>query len=99
VFRFPVLLCEDAGEALALLARQRKKVWTAHMEGAPCWEADLAENIALVAGSEGNGPEEAFRTAGSCVAIPTEGKTESLNAAVACGILMYESLRQRAGRK
>ncbi|MCR4805074.1 MAG: RNA methyltransferase [Clostridia bacterium] len=96
VFRFPVLLCESAGEALDMLARQRKRVWTAHMEGAPCWEAPLGKDIALVVGNEGNGADDAFLKGADRVSIPMEGQAESLNAAVACGILMYESLRQRA---
>ena len=57
-------------------------------------EADLSEPCAIVIGSEarGIGPELAARSTG--VRIPTSG-VESLNAAVAAGILLYEARRQR----
>jgi TrmH family RNA methyltransferase len=57
-------------------------------------ETDLALPCALVIGSEGRGvsPEVQARAIG--VRIPTSG-VESLNAAVAAGILLYEARRQR----
>ena len=98
IFRFPLLLCESAGEALAVLAEQRKKVWTAHMSGTPCWQAPLANDIALVIGNEGNGADPIFLKETETVTVPMAGKTESLNAAAAAAILMYESMRQKAVR-
>ena len=96
VFRFPLLLCESACDAMELLAKQRKKVRTAHMSGTPCYEADLAENTALVVGNEGNGADPIFLKETETVTVPMAGRTESLNAGMAAGILMYESMRQRA---
>ena len=81
---------------MELLAKQRKKVWTAHMSGTPCYEADLAENTALVVGNEGNGADPIFLKETETVTVPMAGRTESLNAGMAAGILMYESMRQRA---
>ena len=98
IFRFPLLLCESAGEALSMLAEQRKKVRTAHMSGTPCYEADLAEDTALVIGNEGNGADTLFLKETETVTVPMAGRTESLNAAAAAAILMYESMRQRAVR-
>ena len=95
VFRFPVLLCEDAQEALEMLAKQRKKVRTAHMSGTPCWQADLARDTALVVGNEGNGADPVFLKETETVTVPMAGRTESLNAAAAAAILMYEAMRQR----
>ena len=99
VFRFPVLLCDSAQEALEMLAKQRKKVRTAHMSGTPCYEADLAEDTALVAGNEGNGADPLFLKETETVTVPMAGRTESLNAGMAAGILMYESMRQRSLRR
>lgn len=58
-------------------------------------EADLAAPCAIVIGAEGGGvrPELAARATG--LKIPTTG-VESLNAAVAAGILLYEARRQRS---
>ena len=98
VFRFPLLLCESPAEALDILAKQRKQVWTADMEGTPCYDAELAQNVAIVIGNEGNGADALFKENSGRVTVPMAGQTESLNAGIAAAILMYESLRQRAAR-
>ncbi len=59
-------------------------------------EADLTGGIALVIGNEGSGISGEFRSAADVkVRIPMEGNIESLNAAVAAGVLMYETVRQQ----
>jgi TrmH family RNA methyltransferase len=64
--------------------------------GEPCWQADLAAPLALVVGSEAEGPgPEARALADGSVTIPMPGHSESLNAAVAAGILLFEVVRQR----
>ena len=98
VFRFPLLLCESPAEALDILAKQRKQVWTADMEGTPCYDAELAQNVAIVIGNEGNGADALFKENSGRVTVPMAGQTESLNAGISAAILMYESLRQRAAR-
>ncbi|MBQ2147407.1 MAG: RNA methyltransferase [Firmicutes bacterium] len=98
VFRFPLLLCESPAEALDILAEQRKQVWTADMEGTPCYDAELAQNVAIVIGNEGNGADALFKENSGRVTVPMAGQAESLNAGIAAAILMYESLRQRAAR-
>ena len=65
------------------------------MSGTPCYEAALAEDTALVVGNEGNGADPIFLKETETVTVPMAGKTESLNAAAAAAILMYESMRQR----
>jgi TrmH family RNA methyltransferase len=62
-----------------------------------CWEADLPLPLVVLLGSEGAGlPEELLDAAGLRVAIPMTGTAESLNLAVAAGILLYE-VRRRTG--
>ena len=96
LLRLPILLCEDAQQALELLAGAGKRVYTAAMEAElPCWSAPLAENAAIVIGNEGAGAGEELRAAATLVSIPMAGRTESLNAAVAGSMLMYESYRQK----
>ncbi len=64
--------------------------------GQSMWEADLAKPLALVVGSEAEGPgPEARHRADSIVHIPMPGKFESLNAGVAASILLVEIIRQR----
>jgi TrmH family RNA methyltransferase len=65
-------------------------------EGTPCWQADLRQPVALVVGSEAEGAgSEARALADGYLTIPMPGRSESLNAAVAAGILLFEVVRQR----
>lgn len=60
------------------------------------FDADLAGPIAVVVGSEGKGLGRLTRE--NCdylVRIPMKGKINSLNASVACSLLLYEIVRQR----
>jgi 23S rRNA (guanosine2251-2'-O)-methyltransferase len=59
-------------------------------------EIDFNQPIAIVIGSEGKGIR--YLTEKNCdylVSIPMRGQVDSLNVSVACGILVYEVLRQR----
>tara|TARA_Y100000815_G_scaffold122400_1_gene110497 strand:+ start:56 stop:799 length:744 start_codon:yes stop_codon:yes gene_type:complete len=59
-------------------------------------EVDYQESTAIVIGSEGKGMRKL--TAKKCdhvITIPMNGKVESLNVSVACGVVLYEVLRQR----
>ena len=59
-------------------------------------EADLRRPIALLIGNEGAGlPEARIAAADARVTIPCPGPVESLNAAVAGSVLLYEAMRQR----
>jgi 23S rRNA (guanosine2251-2'-O)-methyltransferase len=62
----------------------------------PYTEADLTVSLGLVVGSEANGIRRLVRD--RCdwmISIPMRGEIESLNAAVAGSIALYEVLRQR----
>jgi TrmH family RNA methyltransferase len=62
----------------------------------PCWQVDLKPPLALIIGGEAEGASKAARQlADQQVCIPMPGRTESLNAAVAGSILMFEVVRQR----
>ncbi|MEO5953649.1 MAG: 23S rRNA (guanosine(2251)-2'-O)-methyltransferase RlmB [Chloroflexia bacterium] len=62
--------------------------------------ADLSGPVGLVVGSEGKGVGHLVRQhCDAAVAIPMRGKVESLNAAVAGSVVLYETLRQRLGGK
>ena len=100
ILRLPVLICDDAEQALELLGRAGKTVYTADMDGQlPCWDAQLAKDAAVVIGNEGSGASEKLKAAARLLAIPMDGPTESLNAAAAGSIIMYESMRQRKDGK
>ena len=61
-----------------------------------CWQEDFSQPLALVIGNEANGPSTAFHTSqAKPIKIPMPGGFESLNAAVAAGVLMFEIVHQR----
>jgi len=66
-------------------------------EGTACWQTDLRAPLALLVGGEAEGASpEARALADGYITIPMPGQSESLNAAVAAGVLLFEVVRQRA---
>ena len=64
-----------------------------------CYDCDLTGPLGIVIGSEGEGMSRIVREhCDFLVKIPMCGKTESLNASVAAGVLMYEAVRQRISK-
>lgn len=64
--------------------------------GIPYWKFDLHQALALVIGGEAQGAsEQALQYADELITIPMPGSSESLNAAVAGSILLFEVVRQR----
>jgi RNA methyltransferase, TrmH family len=98
-FRFPIFSIgweeiQQVGKLAGL------HVFLADMEGASCWEMDLRQPLALIVGGEAEGASaEAKTLASHKIKIPMAGKTESLNAAVAGSVLMFEVMRQRTAGK
>jgi TrmH family RNA methyltransferase len=101
LFRTPVLFVRDADAAVVLLTAAGKRVAVADARGGTsCYASDLARDVALVIGNEGGGPSRAFTAAASLVVrVPMPGGAESLNAAAAAAVLLFESVRQRAAAK
>jgi 23S rRNA (guanosine2251-2'-O)-methyltransferase len=79
---------------------KRGDLWSfaADVRGMPMWEADLSGGAVFVFGAEGKGIRPLVRRACDfSVAIPLEGRVESLNVSVAAAVLLYEAGRQRRG--
>jgi len=65
----------------------------------PLYDLDLTGKVALVFGNEHRGvSDEAGEKADRNFVIPMMGMIESLNVSVACGVTLYEALRQRLVR-
>jgi TrmH family RNA methyltransferase len=79
------------------VASQGLRVWLAAAGGAlPYTEVNWREPSALIIGSEAHGAgSEASALASGAVVIPMYVATESLNAAVAAGVILFEAARQR----
>jgi len=97
VFRLP-LLAADVEDAIPRLHKHRVTVWaTLPNRATPASEANLAGPVALIIGNEGNGIPAALLARAECMlTIPCPGPVESLNAAVAASVLLYEAARQRS---
>ena len=71
--------------------RSDTAVWAADALGAPLGAAPSPARVALVVGNEGSGlSDDARRRADHVVALPLAPGADSLNVAVAAGILLYE---------
>lgn len=97
LLHLPVVQGLETEEIQALLKEHRVKSFAAELGAAKYhFDADFCGATALWIGNEGAGlTEEAKNGADEKIKIPMPGKAESLNAAMAAGILMYEAVRQR----
>jgi TrmH family RNA methyltransferase len=93
-FRLPAVAA-DEDAFLVWAAEQGMTIWAAAADGTPFARSGTrAGPIALVVGNEGAGVSPGIaRAAAHRVAIPLRPDAESLNVAVAAGILLYEALR------
>jgi RNA methyltransferase, TrmH family len=96
---FQICVAEaPADRAIAWLRRCGLQLVVASPEGAtPYWAADYSGGVALVVGSERHGVSPAWlEAADEVVSIPMGGAADSLNVAVAAGIVLFEAARRRA---
>lgn len=97
LFRIPFVSGIDAPLARASLKQHRVDLYAAMpFTGSQtlAGDVDFSRKCAIVIGSEGRGVSEELHGIAKEVAIPTVG-VESLNAAVAAAVLLYEARRQR----
>lgn len=97
IYRVPFVYVEDMGEAVDRLKAAGIAVYAAHLKGQQYYDAfDYTKGSAFLIGNEGNGlKEQTADKADTYVKIPMAGQVESLNAAIATTLFMYEAARQR----
>lgn len=93
------MIAREVNITRAIERLKEEGVWAVAVE-AGCrdtlWGTDLDRNLALVIGSEGQGIRRLVRErCDLCASIPMAGQVNSLNAAQAGAIAMFEALRQR----
>lgn len=93
LYRVPFLYVDRLEEVMDLLREHEIPVYAAHLKGHQNFdELDYEEGGAFLIGNEGNGlRRETAEQADIWLKIPMEGKLESLNAAVAAALLMYQA--------
>ena len=97
IYRVPFVYVQDLGEAIGKLQKADITVYAAHLKGTGYYDAfDYTGGSAFLIGNEGNGlKEQTVDMADTYVKIPMAGRVESLNAAIATTLFMYEAARQR----
>ena len=97
IYRMPFLYTDDLIAVMKQLKEKGIKLYAAHLQGEKFYhQLDFSGGTAFLIGNEGNGlKDETAKAADVYMKIPMQGQVESLNAAVASVILMYEAARQR----
>lgn len=99
LLRIPVIVCEDLLSDLVSLKKKGFEIFASVVSDADTLvtEADFSGNCAVLVGNEANGlTEAAIGLSDTKVTIPMAGRAESLNAAAAASILMWEMTRNGA---
>ncbi len=97
VFRVPFMRTGDLKQTVMEVKSRGIRLFAAHLNGSSSYDkADYTGDTGFLIGNEAAGlSEEIAGMADRRVRIPMEGRVESLNAAVASSILMFEAARQR----
>lgn len=97
LFRVPFYITGNLEETINELKESGIALYAAHLDGEMAYdEPDYTTPCGFLIGNEGNGlSRETAAMADAYIRIPMEGKVESLNAAVASALLMYEVKRRR----
>ena len=100
IFRVPHFYTEDFFAELDELRTMGATVYAAHLSGRQFYdEPEYTGRSVILIGNEANGlSDEATSHADCLVKIPMEGKAESLNAAVATSLFVYEAYRKRRNK-
>lgn len=96
IFRVPFCYVENLVEWMKKLNGCGFVTYSAHLQGTSFYDQDYRKATVFAIGNEGNGLTiELSEATNQKIKIPMMGKVESLNAATASTVLMYEAMRQR----
>lgn len=96
IFRINIVQSDDLVATIKEIKKHKFKVIATSLQtNDSIYDIDYKKS-AIIIGNEANGvSQEVMETADKKVKIPMLGKTESLNAAVATGVMLYEYVRQK----
>ena len=98
IFRVPFVYVDDLFEVIKMMKDRNITTYAAHLNGTDYTRESYTSGTAFLIGNEGNGlTDELTDNAQKKIKIPMCGRVESLNAAMASGLLVYEARRQRQG--
>ena len=91
-----IALVTNLKEAINELKNKNIWVYAAETGGENIYQKNLNQPLAIIIGSEGKGVKKSIiDNCDGVISLPLKGKVNSLNASVACGIVIFEILRQR----
>ena len=99
IFRIKIIECEDLEKILKEIKKHKFKIVVTSLQTEnTIYEINYNKKV-IVIGNEAKGVEQKIQQiADEKIKIPMLGKTESLNASVATGIVLYEYVRQKLGK-
>lgn len=96
IFRVKIIECEDLKQTLKEIKKHKFKIVVSSLQTENTIYDIKYQKKVIVIGNEANGVEPTIRQmSDEAIKIPMLGKTESLNASVATGIILYEYVRQK----
>lgn len=101
IFHIPVINANDLSQLITNLKSKSIKIYASHLNAQKYfYDLDMSKDTAIIIGNEANGiSDQTASLADELIKIPMPGKAESLNASIAAGILIYETVRQRSIKK
>lgn len=94
VFDLKIIMCSNLNNAIDYLKEKGYWIFGTDMQGEDYKKQDFSGKIGIVIGNEGQGMSKLTKE--KCdflVSIPMKGTVNSLNASVACGIIIFEAVR------
>lgn len=97
IYRMPFAYVDDLHEACRVMKAAGVRLFAAHLKGMNNYDQeDYTDNVGFLIGNEAGGLTEGTAAMADCyIRIPMAGQVESLNAAIAASVLMFETARQR----
>ena len=96
IFRINIIQSDELVATIKEIKKHKFKVIATSLQTNDSIYDIEYKKSAIIIGNEANGvSQEVMETADKKVKIPMLGKTESLNAAVATGVMLYEYVRQK----
>ena len=98
IYNIPVCFDKNQKETINILKENGFNIICTDLKATKYhYELDLTQKCVIVIGNEANGiNDDLLNSSDINTKIPIIGKCESLNAAVACSIMVYEALRQKS---
>jgi TrmH family RNA methyltransferase len=101
IYRMPFVYVNDFKGIINRIKMNNIRIYAAHLSGSCSYdEVDYTGKSAILIGNEANGlSDEIAELSDQYIRIPMEGNVESLNAAIAAAVLMYEVYRQKRNNR